>query len=169
MTCRPKRDRDPKGQPYYAGLTTDATAAKSLNLLIPASFPTLSVTRPNTIPPLDHSPSSNPTPMCSRLYSAFSACKVSKSSKSTTSNPVHTTTFTLSTARPSVSYRGKAMTGCPKTPSGLEDGKVIWRRVWFPNRFNNDASASVAISSGLLNVESEKLTSERGSVEEVQG
>ena len=47
--------------------TSDATATKSLNLLIPASLPTLSVTRPSTIPLEDRSPSLNSTPPCSQL------------------------------------------------------------------------------------------------------
>jgi hypothetical protein len=47
-------------------------------------------------------------------------------------------------------------------------GRVIWRRVWLPNRLNDGATASVEISSELLNAESEKLTPERGSAEGVQ-
>jgi hypothetical protein len=47
-------------------------------------------------------------------------------------------------------------------------GGAIWRKVLSPNHLNDDATASVEISSGLLNAESKKLTSERGSVEGVQ-
>jgi hypothetical protein len=73
------------------------TAAKPPSLLIPASLPTLSVTRTNTILPLDHPSSLTPTPMCSQLRSAFSACKVFKSPKSEASyhrlHPIYCSPF----------------------------------------------------------------------------
>jgi hypothetical protein len=47
-------------------------------------------------------------------------------------------------------------------------GRAVWRSVLFPNHLNDDATVSVEISRGLLKAESEKLTSERGSVEGVR-
>ena len=47
-------------------------------------------------------------------------------------------------------------------------GRAIWRSVLFLNHLNGNATASVEISNGLLNAESEKLTSERDSADGVQ-
>jgi hypothetical protein len=134
------------------------TAAKPPSLLIPASLPTLSVTRTNTILPLDHPSSLTPTPMCSQLRSAFPACKVFKSPKSEASyhrlHPIYCSPFCF------LSGKGRGWTA-QRYHLASKTEKVIRRMVWFPYQLNNDASAPVAILSGLLNVESEVNVGER--------
>jgi hypothetical protein len=48
------------------------------------------------------------------------------------------------------------------------DGEGDLAERFVPEPLNDDTTASVEISSGLLNAESKKLTSERGSAEGVQ-
>ena len=111
---------------------------------------------------MGRSPSVNPTPPCSRLWSVLPARKGSESSDSTDRTlgirpPLPHSHLSLCL------LRGNDRDALSKKrPSCLEDRNDGLAKPRFANQLGDDANASVAISSGLLDVEREELISEKG-------